>query len=211
LSADGAAGSTLAILAPTRLEANAVRRAMTGARIVEGGIALSRLRDPAPASAVVTCGVAGALRTGLPTGSVVVPDRVLRPDGEWLRCDEALVDAFVAAARRLGMEPECGALATTRSLACGPAREQWARRGCVAADMETGLLRAPRVAAVRVILDTPDHEISEAWQRPYAALLMPSLWGQAIWLSREAPRCAARAAAVVAAALVEQEQRSNAR
>jgi len=195
------------VVAATGLEARAVRRAAAGVRVVEGGVALRRLRDAAPAAAVVTCGVAGALRIGLPTGSVVVPDRVLRPDGEWLTCDPAFVEAFAAAARRLGIEPETGALATTRSLLTGVAREHWARRGCVAADMETGLLRAPRVAAVRVILDTPDHEISGAWRRPFVALLLPSLWGQAIWLAREAPRCAARAAAVVAAALREENRR----
>jgi len=200
----------LTILAATGLEAKAVRRAVAGVRVVEGGVALSRLRHAVPDGTVVTCGIAGALRTGLPTGTVVVPDRVLRPDGEWLRCDAALVDAFVDAARQLGMEPERGALATTPALVCGAARAQWARRGCVAADMETGLLHASRVAAVRVILDTPDHEISEAWRWPVVAMLLPCLWGQAIWLSREAPRCAARAAAVVAAALPEERRRPSA-
>ena len=191
----------LTVVAATRLEARAVHRAVAGARIVEAGVGLERLRAPVAGDAVVSCGLAGALRPGLPTGSVVVPDRVLRPDGEWLDCDPGLVQILVAAARGLGMEPERGSLATARVLVRGAAREQWARRGCVAVDMETGLLSAARVAAVRVILDTPDREISEVWRHPALALLRPAVWGQAAWLFREAPRCAARAASVLAAAV----------
>ncbi len=191
----------ITVVAATRLEARAVHRAAAGARIVEAGVALDRLRAPLVGDAVVTCGLAGALRSGLPTGSVIVPDRVLRPNGDWLECDPGLVHILAAAARRLGMEPERGPLATAPMLVRGPAREQWARRGCVAVDMETGLLTAPRVAAVRVILDTPDREISEVWRHPALALLRPSTWGEAAWLYREAPRCAARAAAILAAAV----------
>jgi hypothetical protein len=67
--------------------------------------------------------------------------------------------------------------------------------------METGLLTAPRIAAVRSILDTPARELSGAWQAPLRALLRPDVWGEAMWLGREAPRCARRAAAVVGEAL----------
>jgi hypothetical protein len=191
----------ITVVAATRLEARAVRRAVAGARIVEAGVGLGRLRAPVAGDAVVTCGLAGALRSGLPTGSVIVPDRVLRPNGDWLECDPGLVQILAAAAQRLGMEPERGPLATATALVLGPARERLARRGCVAVDMETGLLTAPRVAAVRVILDTPDREISEVWRHPALALLRPAAWGQTAWLYREAPRCAARAAAILAAAL----------
>lgn len=202
---DGGAGvaeePAITVVAATRLEARAIRRAVAGARVVEAGVALGRLRAPVAGDAVVTCGLAGALRPALPTGSVIVPDRVLRPGGEWLGCDPVLVEVLVAAARRLGMEPERGPLATSPELVRGSAREQWARRGCVAVDMETGLLTTPRVAAVRVILDTPDREISEAWRHPALALLRPAAWGEAVWLRREAPRCAALAAAVLAEAV----------
>lgn len=191
----------LTVVAATRLEARAVHRAVAGARIVEAGVGLDRLHAPLAGDAVVTCGLAGALRSGLATGSVVVPDRVLRPNGDWLECDPGLVQILAAAARRLGIEPERGPLATSPAIVRGPAREGWARRGCVAVDMETGLLTAPRVAAVRVILDTPDREISEVWRHPALALLHPAAWGEAVWLYREAPRCAARAAAVLAAAV----------
>ena len=72
--------------------------------------------------------------------------------------------------------------------------------GYAGVDMETGLLDAPRIAAVRVILDTPQHELSPDWLRPARALRNPRNWPQALWLARDAPRCARRAAEVVAAA-----------
>ncbi len=74
-------------------------------------------------------------------------------------------------------------------------------RGCVAVDMETGLLTAPRIAAVRVVLDTPERDLSEVWRWPALAFAHPGVWREALWLSREAPRCARRAAAVLAVAL----------
>ena len=166
------------VIAATRLEAWAVRRALRHGRIIEAGVGLRRLRVKDLGEPVVSCGLAGAVRPGLPTGSVVIPKRVLRTDGEWVTCDPFLVDLLVAAAR-----------------------ESWAERGCAAVDMETGLLTAPRIAAVRVILDTPERDLSEVWRRPALAFVRPESWREALWLLREAPRCAGRAAAVVAAGL----------
>ena len=80
----------------------------------------------------------------------------------------------------------------------GAERRRWAVRGAVAADMETGLLDAARLATVRVVLDTPDRELGAAWLRPATALLPPAAWRQLPWLAREAPRCARLAAAVLA-------------
>jgi len=192
------------VVAATRLEADAVRAAAPGVRVVTSGIALRRCRgafDPGDGELVVSCGVAGALRSDLPTGSVVIPETVLRPSGEVLVCDSELVAALDRAARRLGFEPLRAPLLTSATLVTGTARREWAERGYASVDMETGLIEAPRVAAVRVILDTPGREISAAWLRPATALLRPRAWGQAIWLMREAPRCARIAAAVLANAL----------
>ncbi|HLW46178.1 MAG TPA: hypothetical protein VKW09_00205 [bacterium] len=196
------ADAPVTVITATWLEAKAARRALRGARVVvAAGIGLRHLRAPVAGTAV-TCGLAGALSTHLAPGAVVVPHRVLRPDGTWLACDPALVEALVAAARRLGFEPDQGAVATTAALVRGAARAEVAARGCVAVDMETGLLTAPRIATVRAILDTPAREISEVWLRhPLWALVRPAAWGEALWLWRQAPRCAGRAAAVLAEAL----------
>jgi hypothetical protein len=55
--------------------------------------------------------------------------------------------------------------------------------------METGLLRAPRIACVRVVLDTPQREISTAWARLYSVILTPRAWLDVPFLMREGGRC----------------------
>ena len=199
--------SGITVITATRLETWAVRRAVRGGRIVEAGVGLSRLRAREIDHAVVTCGLAGAVRPGLPTGCVVIPEKVLRPGGEWVTCDPALIGDLVAAARALGLEPERGPLGTAMTMVRGEGRQSWAERGCVAVDMETGLLTAPRIAAVRVVLDTPERDLSEVWGRPVLLFTHPAAWREALWLCREAPRCARRAAAVLAGALAHRHNR----
>lgn len=188
-------------VAATAIEARALKRAAPGARIVECGVAFSRCDPASLGVTVISCGVAGGVRSDLPTGSLVIADRVRRPNGEELRCDRALVLALVGAARKCGFEPIVAPLATSAMLVTARERAALAKEGYAAVDMETGLIVAPRVAAVRVVLDTPSHEISRAWLRPALALANPMLWPQALWLAREAPRCAAIAAKVAATAL----------
>jgi hypothetical protein len=187
----------LVVLAATGLEATAVRRRLPAVPVIRCGVGLRRLRDREPAPVVVTCGLAGAL-VPLAAGTVLVPDLVGRPRGDPLRCDGELVEALVAGARRLGLEPERGPLACSPDLVVGPARQAWAELGYVAVDMETGLLQAPRVATVRVVLDGPGRELDPAWGR---GLPPPRAWRQVPWLAREGRRGATRAAAVLAAAL----------
>lgn len=199
----GADVEHLIVVAPTAIEAREARRALPGARIVRSGVSLSRLPHAGASlsGTVVTCGVAGSLIPGLSTGTVLVPRRVLRPDGRVLECDAGLVAMLAAAARRLGHEPDLRDMATTTGLTVGADRAVWAARGCAGADMETGLLGADRVASIRVVLDTPDRELHPAWGRPLTALWHPAAWAQLPWLAAEGPRCARLAAQVLAAAL----------
>jgi len=194
---------SLTILAATSLEASAVRRAAPRLHVVESGVALSRLSAGDYGDAVVTCGLAGGLQEGLATGSIVIPGAVSTPGGKMIACDPLLNDALMSAARKLGHTPYGGSLLTSSELVNGSARALWAQRGYVAADMETGFVRARRIAAVRVILDTPTHELDGAWLRPITVLWRPWLWSQAMWLLREAPRCAGLASEVVALAFSE--------
>jgi 4-hydroxy-3-methylbut-2-enyl diphosphate reductase len=166
---------------------------MSLSRLPHGGASLG--------GRVVVCGVAGSLRADVPTGTVLVPRTVLRPDGGVLTCDPELVGALAAAARRLGHEPDLRPVATVRVLVVGAERAVWAARGCVGAEMETGLLGAERVATVRVALDTPDQELHPAWGRPLSLPWHPGAWRQLPWLARESARCARLAAEVLAAAL----------
>jgi hypothetical protein len=102
-------------------------------------------------------------------------------------------------ARSLGIEPVFDPLLTADSIVNGAARETWATKGYAGVDMETGCITASRVAAVRVVLDTPDHELSSEWRTPLRAMLKPWNWPQAVWLAREAPRAARLAALVLGA------------
>lgn len=186
------------LIGATPLEYNALRRALPRARIVQTGIALSRLREPL-GEIVISCGLAGGLRPDLPTGTLLIPRSVRRPNGSTMRCDDELVEALTHAARSMQIEPCFDPLLTAESIVSGASRVEWAARGYAGVDMETGRLVATRVAAARVILDTPHRELSPAWRQPLLAMLDPRNWPQAAWLAREAPRAAERAARVVAA------------
>lgn len=189
----------MTFVAATSLECAALRRELHDARIVQSGIAFEALEDEL-GDVVVSCGLAGGLRAGLPTGTVLVPREVLRPDGSRLACDLQLVEAFAESARGLGLEPILDPMLTAGAIVNGEARSEWAARGYAAVDMETGLISAARIAAVRVVLDTPERELSAEWRTPLRAMLDPRNWPQAVWLAREAPRAAALAARVVAQA-----------
>lgn len=187
------------LIAATEPEYRALRRALPEARIVKTGVGLSQLREDL-GDCVVSCGLAGGLRADLPTGTVLIPHEVGRPDGGTLHCDDELVEMLAQGARSLGIEPRFDTLVTTPSIVSGKERAHWAAQGYAGVDMETGRVVASRVAAVRVILDTPLRELSPAWRNPTFALLNPRNWAEAAWLAREAPRAAERCARVVAAA-----------
>lgn len=191
--------SSVVLVAATALEVRALRRELPEARIVKSGVALAAVGTSFSES-VVSCGLAGGLRAGLATGTLLIPREVRRPDGRALYCDEALVEALAMGARCVGIEPLYDPLLTADRIVNGAARKHWAAQGYAGVDMETGCIDAPRVAAVRVVLDTPEHEISGDWRNPLFAMLKPWNWAQAFWLAREAPRAAALAARVVAAA-----------
>jgi hypothetical protein len=188
------------IVAATSVEARAARRfAPHGVHVVECGIALDKHAEFD--GLVISCGLAGGLRTGLPTGTVLVPRTVRRPDGSDLECDAAAVDALTYAAVRLGCTVVQDSLLTSSTFVHGDQRAVWAARGYAGVDMETGLLCATRVACVRVVLDTPEHEISSAWLQPARALLQPRTWRDLPFLMREGPRCSTIAARVAAQAV----------
>jgi hypothetical protein len=191
---------SLTIVAATGFEVAAARRAAPGVRVVRSGVALGRGNDERY-DVAISFGLSGGLRADVPTGTLVVPDEVGTEDGATIACDAALNDALVAAATQLGHQALRERLLTSATLVTGPARAAWAQRGFVAADMETGFLRARRIAALRVVLDTPQHELSEAWLRPASVIARPRLWPQGLWLWREGASCARLLSTVLARAL----------
>jgi hypothetical protein len=188
----------ITVAAATPLEAKCARRALPQTRVVETGVALAKLRGGgALGDVVISCGLAGGLHRDLHTGTVVIPRTVLRPDGTTMTCDPDLTQALTDAARSLGTNCVLDPIVTPAHIVTGDDRLLWAQRGYAGVDMETGMLHAPRIAAVRVLLDTPLRELSEEWLHPHTAILKPWLWPEALWLARHAPRCADLAARIV--------------
>jgi 4-hydroxy-3-methylbut-2-en-1-yl diphosphate reductase len=149
------------IVAPLRLEAAAVG----GTRI---GMRARRGLPPGP---LLLAGVAGAVVHDLPPATLVVADRILLPgpgDGAALVgagtvTGVALAGAeeLAAALRAAGLSVRVGAIGGADAVVTGAARAEWAARGAIAVDLESGVLaRTGRLAAVvRTIVDTPIHPL----------------------------------------------------
>lgn len=187
----------ITIVTATGLEARAAWKAVGArVRVVQAGIGLSKQRSFE--GDAISCGVAGGLRAGIRTGTVLIPKSVLRPDGTALECDPELRESLLRAAHALNYDPEEAPLLTSATLVHGKDRAAFAARGYAGVDMETGLISADRIACVRVVLDTPEREISPAWQNPASVIFHPFAWGNLPFLAREGPRCASIAASIVA-------------
>jgi hypothetical protein len=186
------------------VEARPVRRRAPGLHLVLAGIGLASLdRTELTTEVVFSVGLAGGLAPELASGTVVIPAQTAREDGTLIECDPVWSAALAATSRHLGFPTVTLPLLSANGVVTGSSRAQWAARGFAAVDMETALLAGMvgRVAAVRVVLDTPSREISSAWERPGRAVLDPRNWSQGAWLARAAPRLSTRAARVVAAAV----------
>jgi hypothetical protein len=188
------------VAAATQLEARAAQRELAGidVRVVRTGIGRGGTFD----DAVISVGLCGGLRSGVPSGTVLVPNEIECPDGRRIVCDPELSTRLRDAARQLREDPLNASLVTSATLVRGAERGVLAARGFAGVDMESGLITAPRLAVVRVILDTPEHELSDAWLKPLRVLFRPDAWHELPWLARTAPRYARLAALIVRYALM---------
>jgi Phosphorylase superfamily len=193
----------VSVVAAMGVEAWAVRRRAPTLPVHQAGIGLRGWTGSITTPVVASVGLAGGLRRDLPPGTVVIASEVALEDAPPASCDERWVAATVAAARRLGFASVTGRVVTATHLVTGAERELWANRGFVAVDMESAHLagRAQRLAVVRVLLDTPQHELSPAWERPSRAALDPRNFRELIWLIRNVPRYSLRAAGVLGEAV----------
>jgi hypothetical protein len=199
LSKDRGLAERITVVTATSVETRAARKALPdNVRVVQCGVGANRAPDFGDVA--ISCGLAGGLRPDLPTGTVAIPQSVRRPDGTTLICDRALSDLLRAAARSLGHNPIDAPLLTSTTLVHGNERTKWAA-DYAAVDMETGLISAPRIACVRVILDTPKREISAAWLNPARAFLSPAAWRDLPFLALHGQPCASLAAQIIAAAI----------
>jgi hypothetical protein len=193
------------VVAAMENEARPVRRLVPQLRLVKGGIGLAQLGDQPLTPVAFSVGLAGGFDPELAPGTVVVPCEVAREGGVRIACDLAWSAVLERASRRLGFPTVTLPLLSAAAMVTRDGRAAWFAMGFAAVDMETALLagRVPRVAAVRVILDNPAHEISPAWVNPRRAAADPRNWREAAWLARWVPRYTARAARVLREALAD--------
>lgn len=186
-------------------EEKSMRRLVPQLRLVRAGMGLGSLTESLDTAVVLSVGLAGGLEPELRSGTVVIPGEVGREDGTLVPCDAAWSAALERASLGLGFPTVTSPLLSADAVVTHGGRATWFHKGFSAVDMETGLLAGmvARVAAVRVILDTPSHEQSAVWYRFERAVLRPRQWREAAWIMRSVPRYCRRAALVVAAALAD--------
>jgi 4-hydroxy-3-methylbut-2-en-1-yl diphosphate reductase len=184
------------------LEAWGVRRRAPGIRVLRVGI--GGAAPAGDASIVISAGVCGGLLPDQAPGTVVIGTSVSDESGTIHACDPVIAARLERAARSLGVPVVTGSVVSTSAMVTGAARRAWADRGHVAVDMESAAAAAtaPRFGAVRVIVDSPQRELSPAWVAPGRAALRPSNWVDGIWLAIHMPEYALRAGAVLQAAFL---------
>ena len=142
-----------------------VVRTGMGPRAAENAVLRALARDGAEGAAVIASGFCAGLAPGMHPGDLVVAEET-RDDGTTTVCvgTGVLVDALSRAAP--GRTVHTGPLAGSGHVVRGPERAGLRATGAIAVDMEsaatlrTALRTGPRpVAAVRVVVDAPEHEL----------------------------------------------------
>jgi 4-hydroxy-3-methylbut-2-enyl diphosphate reductase len=161
-TAPASAKPGLLVLAPLRLEANAVRRGLTQptSHVLRTGMGATRAkksagkRTPHPFGAMVVMGTAAGLSDDLTPGDLVVAAEVT--DGETTVALPG-ADLLAAELRRAGLTARAGRLITVRKLVKSAQRARLAADGYLAADMETAALLGAAdgrpVAVIRAVSD----------------------------------------------------------
>jgi len=152
-----------------------------------------------PAQPVAIVGVCGALTPDLRPGDVVVANAVSSQNGDvWLELPGAELVAAELVGR--GIPARVGPILSTEHLVTGRSRRQLADRGWLAVDMESAWLAGSMTASgsmrpvvvVRIVVDTPDHELrsrhtlrNALLARRHLAAVVPALER---WASVTGPR-----------------------
>ncbi len=166
------------IAAPLRLEALLIGSAARGARVHRTGMgpdrakAAARSLGAAPGDALLVLGFCGGLGGDSRPGDVVVAEDVVAATDEGhspaeVRCHG--VEALTGALEGRGLDVRRGRVVCVSRLALGERRSELFAGGALAVDMESVWLApgagARPFAVVRVVLDSPSHEL----MRPQAA------------------------------------------
>ncbi len=170
--------SDLLIAAPMHVEALLVRSAAPGVSVHRTGMgprrsaAAARMLLNRPGTALLVLGFCGGLDERSQPGEVVVADEVLAAADEGHDVDRvscARAEALAGALVHSGLEVRSGPIVCVSRLALGERRAELHAAGAIAVDMESVWLAAGAgnrpFATVRVVLDSPSHELL----RPQAA------------------------------------------
>jgi 4-hydroxy-3-methylbut-2-en-1-yl diphosphate reductase len=192
--------SKLLVCSPLGVEARAVRRGARNGAVVrrtgygarKSAAQASRLRGE-DFGMLAVAGVGGSLLAELRPGDVVVGAEVTGTDGT-LACPSAPL--LAGELRRAGLRAAIGKIATVPKLVLGPQREQIARDGALAVDLESSILlqaAAGRPAAVlRAISDGPGYSLAGPGVLTNGLAALRSLRHAAPVLERWAAACGAR-------------------
>ncbi|MBL1291701.1 Nucleoside phosphorylase [Streptomyces sp. LamerLS-316] len=140
-------------------------RSGMGPRAAENAVRLALGQDGAGGTAVIASGFCAGLEPGMHPGDLVVAEET-RDSGGTTACTGTglLVDALVRAVP--GRTVHTGPLNGSGHVVRGPERAGLRATGAIAVDMEsaatlrTAVRTGPRpVAAVRVVVDAPEHEL----------------------------------------------------
>lgn len=142
-----------------------VIRTGMGPKAAESAVMRALGRDGAGGAAVIASGFCAGLAPGMHPGDLVVAEETRDPGGT-TPCTGAglLVDALARAVP--GRKVHTGPLTGSGHVVRGPERAALRATGAIAVDMEsaatlrTAVRSGPRpVAAVRVVVDAPEHEL----------------------------------------------------
>jgi 4-hydroxy-3-methylbut-2-en-1-yl diphosphate reductase len=162
----------IVVAAPLAFEQALIRSAVRGAHVRKTGMGPHRSLAAAgalagePGDALLVLGFCGGLDAQSRPGEVIVADEVLVAADEGhepvrARCDGA--DQLAGALARAGLAVRRGAIVGVARIATGERREQLRSSGALAVDMESAWLAAGAAgrpfAVVRVVLDSPSHEL----------------------------------------------------
>ncbi len=164
--------SALLIAAPLRIEAALVSSASREVAVHKTGMGPERARAAAgtlaraPGKALLVLGFCGGLDAESVPGEVIVAETV-RAAGDEGHAPERVVCAdagrLARALRGRGMKVRSGEIVCVSKIALGERRAQLLAGGAIAVDMESVWLAAGAAgrpfAVVRVVLDSPNHEL----------------------------------------------------
>ncbi|MFE9461398.1 1-hydroxy-2-methyl-2-butenyl 4-diphosphate reductase [Streptomyces californicus] len=143
-----------------------VLRTGMGPRAAEAAVARALARPGGtPDAAVIASGFCAGLAPGMHPGDLVVAEETRDPDGTTPCTGTGVLVAALSRALP-GRRVHTGPLTGSDHVVRGPERAELRAGGAIAVDMEsaatlrTALCHGPRpVAAVRVVVDAPEHEL----------------------------------------------------